>query len=258
MDFKEAKLNFIKAARSGKESVMNWLGSTIWAKDLILNELLPIAYQGLEKCDVDKRDIDRLLGIIEKRAAGHTGSQWKVKKYRALRKVMTQDDSLLALTKSIHHNQLANKPVHEWSIMDEVPALHETAYKVQHIMSTQLFTVNENDLAALATNVMHWKNIHHLPVENNEGNLSGLLTWTHMKGFRSLPDRDQNATVEDIMTKEVISVPPETRIDSAIQLMKEKVIGCLPVVQNQQLVGIITINDLRKFDNAKSTQQATS
>ncbi|MEL7006433.1 MAG: CBS domain-containing protein [Bacteroidota bacterium] len=176
-----------------------------------------------------------------------------MKKYRALRKVMTQDDSLLALTKAIHRNQLSNNPVHEWSVMEEVPALHETAYKVQHIMSTQLFTVNENDLATLATNVMHWKNIHHLPVENNEGNLTGLLTWTHMKDFRQLPDKDQTATVEDIMTKGVISVPPETRIDSAIRLMKENVIGCLPIVQNHQLVGIITINDLLKFDNAKST-----
>ncbi|MEN7551774.1 hypothetical protein AAG747_27915 [Rapidithrix thailandica] len=47
-------------------------------------------------------------------------------------------------------------------------------------MSTKLFTVNENDLAELATCIMQWKNIHHMPVEDSSGKL---LTWTQMECF---------------------------------------------------------------------------
>jgi acetoin utilization protein AcuB len=51
------------------------------------------------------------------------------------------------------------------------------------------------------------------------------------------------------MVKEVIVAKPSTPIKDAIELMKEKEIGCLPVVQNGYLVGIITTKDL---ENIKS------
>jgi CBS domain-containing protein len=112
-------------------------------------------------------------------------------------------------------------------------------------MSTQLFTVNENDLAELATSIMKWKGIKHVPVEDNSGHLSGLLTRTHMKREGA----DKNDIVAKIMTKDVLTVQPDTDIWEAIKIMKRHEFGCLPVVYENHLVGIITINDVIPYDH---------
>ncbi|MDH5476106.1 MAG: CBS domain-containing protein [Cyclobacteriaceae bacterium] len=242
MDFKDAKSNFIKAARSGKESLLKWNDDCLPVQEIITKELLPLAYSGLEKTSIDKKDIERLLTIIEKRANGFTGSQWKVKNYRQLRKSMKQDDALLSLTKTMHKNE--NIPVHEWPSIKSKSNTNETAHQVGHVMSTQLFTVNENDLSSLATSIMLWKNIHHLPVENNRGELCGLLTWTHLK-----KQKESGGLVSEIMTKTLFTTTTKMEITEAIQLMKKNEIGCLPVIRKKQLVGIITIKDIIKFDN---------
>ncbi|MDH4089368.1 MAG: CBS domain-containing protein [Cyclobacteriaceae bacterium] len=255
MDFRDAKANFVKAARTGKDSILHWMGDTISVKELVLKELLPIAYSGLEKVGVDKEDRERLLGIIEKRTLGQTGSEWITSNYRQLRKTMHQDDALRALTREIYQYQQIGTPVHDWKLMKADLQLHESARLVGHIMSTQLFTVNENDLATLATHVMEWKNIHHVPVENNAGKFSGLLTWTHLQHLQNEQGRNDDRTVAEIMKKNVLTVRPETGIMEAISLMKLNKIGCLPVIQDQQLVGIVTIKDLVYYDHDESTQQ---
>ncbi len=243
MDFKDAKSNFVKAARTGKESVMVWMGNQISVRNLVLNELLPIAKSGLKKMKIDNKDIDRLLGVIEKRAKSITGSQWNVKNYRKLRENLKQDDALLSLTKAIYENQKNNIPVHDWPMIDNHPKDYQDTHLVGHIMTTQLFTANKNDLADLATNIMKWKGINHMPVENNSGKLCGLLTKTHIDHFEKKNVDNNNIIVADIMTKNVIIVKPSTKILEAIHLMKKNNIGCLPVVQQKSLVGIITIKD---------------
>ena len=96
---------------------------------------------------------------------------------------------------------------------------------------------------------MKWKNIHHLPIENKAGDLCGLLTWTHMKRHREQGGDTHSVLVSDIMTRDVIFVGPETEIKKAIQLMKRNEIGCLPVVHDRQLIGIVTIEDVIPYDH---------
>jgi len=250
MDFKDAKSNFMKAARNGSESIMDWMGEEIALKELVLKKLLPIAYLGLRKMNIDENDINRLLTVIEHRANGQTGAQWIKKNYRSLSKEMKQDDALLALTKSIYINQQQNVPVHQWQSNIEVPAVHSAAHKVGHIMTTQLVTAYKNDTAELTMKIMEWKKIHHLPVVNHNETLVGLLTWTHMQNFKKRNQLESFAVrVSEIMEKELHTVEVSTEIQEAIRIMKKHEIGCLPVTQNKQLVGIITIDDLLKFDN---------
>lgn len=249
MDFKDVKSNFIKAARTGKESILRWKGELISVRDLILEELLPIAHDGLKKVKVNKETANLLLGIIEKRAKGQTGAQWSIANYRKLRKTMRQDDALLALTKSMQQNQYSGKAIHEWPDIHASPNTHEHAYQVGHIMSTRLFTVYEDDLAEMATQLMKWKDIHHVPVENKAGEICGLLTWTHMQRFQqNEPHSDSSLSVGDIMTKQVILAHSEMDIQEAIHLMKQNEAGCLPVVHNQHLIGIVTIKDIKQYD----------
>jgi CBS domain-containing protein len=246
--FRDAKNNFVKAARHGKESVMHWNGKLISNRDLVLKELLPIAYNGLESSGIDKQDIERYLGVIEARTKGHTGSQWIVNNFRSLRKSLKQDDALLALTKSMYTQQESGNACHEWTSIDSKLDTHEAATQVSHIMSTQIFTVSENDHADLATSIMKWKDIHHVPVEDGSGNLTGLLTWTHMKRHQEKGFATDDQLVTDIMTTQVATVLPETPIKEAIQIMKSNEYGCLPIARDHHLVGIITINDVLPYD----------
>ena len=249
LDFRDVKANFINAARNGKDSSLHWMGRQVPVPELVTKELLPLAYSGLKGMDIDNDDIENLLGIIEKRTMGTTGSKWMIRNYRHLRKISKQDEALRALTRGIYENQKTDFPVHEWPMVENSEIDHEAPHLVGHIMSTRLFVVNEKDLAELATNVMEWKNIHHVPVENKAGDLCGLLTWTHINRFKQREADNKNLIVADIMTKEVITVQPETEITKAIQLMKKLEYGCLPVVHGNHLIGIITIKDVIPFDN---------
>lgn len=254
MDFRDIKSNFIKAARTGKESVLRWRERQVSVRDLVTRELLPIAHQGLSKAKIDKKTINKLLEIVEHRAVGQTGAQWSISSYRKLKKSMKQDDALLALTKTMYENQLKDIPVHEWEKCPDYPDTHEHATQIGHIMSTRLFTVYEDDLAEMATQIMKWKNIHHVPVENKSGEICGLLTWTHMERYQEKTNKKGDLSVGDIMAKDIFLGYPEMPIKEAIDLMKQNEIGCLPVVHNQHLVGIVTIKDLLKFDNDQRTQ----
>lgn len=246
MDFKDAKSNFIKAARYGKESILKWGDELYSATDLIKKEFMPMAHKGLQSVNIDPIDIENYLGIIEKRLDNNTGSQWQINGFRTLRKTHNRDDALLLLTQSMYENQQDNTPVSNWPEVNESKNYLSKATLVEHIMSTDLFSVNENDLAILATNIMQWKGIHHVPVENDLGEICGILTWTHMKSFNTSQSNNMS-TVNELMEKRLYTGQPDTKISDAIALMKKQEIGCLPIAQENQLVGIITIKDVMPF-----------
>lgn len=249
MDFRDAKLNFFKSARTGKESVMVWNNQRISVRDLISKEFLPIAYEGLTSAGIDKADISKYLSVIEERAKRFTGAQWATNSFRRLRKSMKKDDALLCLTKGMYENQQLNLPAHEWhELSGDSKNFTRSAYLVEHIMSTQLITINEHDLAELATKIMDWKDIRHLPVDNDQGFLVGLLTHTHIGKYRRIEDPNEDMMVKDLMVKKVLTVEPKTSITDAIRMMKQNEYGCLPVTHDGHLVGIITIRDVIPFD----------
>ncbi len=111
-------------------------------------------------------------------------------------------------------------------------------------MSTRLFTLDEHDLTELASEIMRWKNIHHLPVENSKGDLAGLITWAQIEEYNKSKNYKNDCIVADIMMKNVYIVHPDTKILEALHHMKTNNVSCLPVVQKNSLVGIITIKDI--------------
>lgn len=97
-EFKDVKSNFFKAARAGMETAFVWMGKTISAYDLIKNELLPLAHQGLRNCGLTDVEIFTYLGPIEKRLETYTGAQWQVRNFRRLKQEMNNSDALRVLT----------------------------------------------------------------------------------------------------------------------------------------------------------------
>ena len=246
--FNEVKGNFVNAARTGINTFFNWFGKGISAKRLILTELLPIAYEGLVKCQVDLKDIHFYLDIIEKRAqTRHTGAHWIRNSNNALKKKMTKDIANATLTAHMYKNQKGGKPVHEWKIAKDNHLLNLDVglTKLEKFMTTEVFVVNENDLVELVAKIMEWRNIHHIPVVDDKNRLTGLITKTNML---EIEGQDTNVIVaKDIMIKDIISVDSETSIEQANSIMLKNKIGCLPILELGDLVGILTKNDLDKL-----------
>lgn len=243
MDFKEAKHNFIKSAITGRQTVLSWLGESMTLKQLVLKELLPIAYDGLKKYNINTSDIERLLGVIESRTLNQTGSEWQVANFRSLRNQMKLDTVLVELTKAMYTNQQRGEPVHTWPAVELESSAKESFQWVEQIMSTRLIKLYEDDYTNLAVSIMKWNNIHHIPVENDKGELVGLLTWSHIQALEENGIK-KDSRVSDIMIKKVVTVRPSTKIDTAKKLMDDYEIGCLPVCSESSLVGIISKVDL--------------
>lgn len=112
LSFKQARNNFYAAAREGLHAKMVWWDeSSTDAKTLLLEEILPMARQGLKSLKIDKFDIDYHLGIIEMRVqSGQTGAVWQ----RAYREKHQADN--LQLVAAYLERQSDGAPVHEWGI----------------------------------------------------------------------------------------------------------------------------------------------
>jgi len=110
--FDRARNNFYAAARDGLNARLTWLdGSTIDARTLLLEEILPMARHGLSTMEIDSDDIIHYLDIMESRIRnGQTGAVWQ-RTYRSKHRT----DSL-HLVAAYLERQRSGAPVHEWEI----------------------------------------------------------------------------------------------------------------------------------------------
>ncbi|HHG83117.1 MAG TPA: CBS domain-containing protein, partial [Bacteroidetes bacterium] len=97
----------------------------------------------------------------------------------------------------------------------------------------------------LVANIMSWKKITHLPVENEGGEFVGLVTIRELLRHIStrMPD-DAPADVKDIMVSKVPTVQGDTLTTDAISMLRKHDMTCLPVVDEKgKLIGIVTDRD---------------
>ena len=110
-------------------------------------------------------------------------------------------------------------------------------------MITDLLTVRPEDVIDLAASIMNWEEVQHIPVEDDEGRLVGIVTHRDLLKLLVVSKPENETVVRDIMKTEIVTVTPETLTLDALKLMREKNIGCLPVVKDEKLVGLITSQD---------------
>jgi len=256
--------NFIKSARFGIDSKFNWFDEKkVNACDLILSELLPLARLGLEKQKVDKTDIDKYLGIIEERAKRHAnGARWQLRAFTNLKKTVSIDEAVSVMTASIIKNQGKGIPVHAWELpeLSDLKEYRPSKLRVDEFMVADLFTVRREDIIEIVAGIMDWRKIRHLPVEDKKGNLVGLITSRLLLHYYSQRDSfngGETTLVKDIMINNPITVQPGTTIVNAMRIMRDKKIGCLPVViengedkKEKKLVGIITVMDFLRISGS--------
>jgi CBS domain-containing protein len=152
------------------------------------------------------------------------------------------------LTSAMLQQQKEGKPVHTWPIMEanEDADWSQSYQTVGQFMATDLFTLRPDDLVDLAASVMDWRHIRHVPVEDEGGRLVGLVTHRALLRLLSRGRQTQNSnplTVREIMVSDPLTVSSTTPTLEALELMRSNKVGCLPVVDDQQLVGIVTSYD---------------
>ncbi|RMF25773.1 MAG: CBS domain-containing protein, partial [Bacteroidetes bacterium] len=254
LSWEDVRDNFAKAAQFGIDSNFNWFDDRkISACDLVLQELLPLARQGLESRQVASEDIERYLGVIEARARQHmNGARWQLRAFTNLKKKVNDDEALSILTASIMNNQENQKPVHEWDLPTErdLREYRPAHLKVEEFMTTDLMTVQKGDPIDLVAELMDWWKVRYLPVEDKRGRLVGLVTSRlllrhYVRAVRR--NGTEAETVADIMIDKPFTIGPNATILQAMKLMRENRIGCLPVVKDGELIGIITEMDFLRI-----------
>jgi CBS domain-containing membrane protein len=125
--------------------------------------------------------------------------------------------------------------------------------KAKDIMTTDIFTLKETDNLALARSVMNLARIRHIPVVREDMSFIGLLTHRDILGatVSRLADLDSHTQEEldlgipvmEIMNTKVRAVSPEDSLRECAALLLEHKYGCLPVIDQEKLVGIITEAD---------------
>jgi CBS domain-containing protein len=125
--------------------------------------------------------------------------------------------------------------------------------KVKDIMTKEVATLGSEEELSLANDIMRLGRIRHLPVVSGEG-VVGIISERDLfrsslaqaLGYGNKDTREVMKTlrIKDVMVKQVVTVSPEMELKDAVALMVDRKIGCLPVVQDKKLLGIVTETDI--------------
>lgn len=124
---------------------------------------------------------------------------------------------------------------------------------VKEIMSKEVITVNKNEKITEAFKLMTDHSIRHLPVIENHSLVGiasdrdirqAIMPWKPCRGASGTFYNVENVTVEEVMSKDLITISINAHVEDAAKIFYELKIGSLPVVDDERLLGIITESDI--------------
>ena len=124
--------------------------------------------------------------------------------------------------------------------------------KVADVMTTELFTLERNQELSMADDIMTKRHIRHMPVLD-DGRLVGILSQRDllfaglsnvMTGSTARERFLETLVVKEVMNEDVVTIASTADVREAAQLMLTHSFGCLPVVDEGELVGLVTETDL--------------
>ena len=128
-----------------------------------------------------------------------------------------------------------------------------TRLQVRDVMSREVHTVKRNDELAIADALMKQERVRHLPVLDEDGEVCAVVSQRDLfrgallralgYGSRAEELMLKQVSVKEAMSAEIQTTAPDTPIADAARVMIERKIGCLPVIENGKLVGIVTETD---------------
>jgi CBS-domain-containing membrane protein len=127
---------------------------------------------------------------------------------------------------------------------------------VREIMMGSPVTLKPDDTLDLANDIISLGRIRHIPIVD-DGKLIGIISERDLIGAAAsrifgLKQKSKSALlksllIKEIMRKHVVTVEPDTPITNAAQLMADKKIGCVPVLREGALVGLVTTTDVLRY-----------
>lgn len=124
---------------------------------------------------------------------------------------------------------------------------------IREVMTPVVETLRRNDQLAIADDLMGSRRIRHLPVLDEDGLLCGVVSQRDLfrgalakaLGYGETAQKKLHSMllVKEVMSTEVVTIGPHEPLANAARLMIENKIGCLPVVDGETLLGIVTETD---------------
>jgi len=150
-----------------------------------------------------------------------------------------------------------------------------TVSSVQHphivsdLMRTEPKTVGRNDRLIEADRLMEMERIRHLPVVDDDGKLAGIVSQRDVLfnalvralgfGTKAKDHTLESLRAKDVMVDQVVTTTPDARLSRAASLMSQMKVGCLPVLDGDRLVGILTESDVvRAFAELEGSPPSSS
>ena len=241
MPFEDASRNFAEAARAGIQADLAWLDGQTHPARRVVAQILPVARAGLLEVGVDVADVDRLLGVIERRVeSGRNGARWTSEaNARAMAEEQPVGDRMRALTLALLDRQGSPQAVAEWDVprsLSVTAAVGPTP--VAEVMSTDLVTVRPDDAVALARAVLRWRDVHHVPVEDADGIPLGILVAADLQGA------DDEEPVRSRIQRPPARVDVRAPLADAIQALRRTPERAVVVVADDRLAGVLTETDV--------------
>lgn len=120
--------------------------------------------------------------------------------------------------------------------------------KVREVMTSNVSTLRDNSTIQDAANTMKNLNVGSIPVCDSTNRPIGIVTDRDIV-IRSVANGgDANRSLREVMTNNLVSVSPDTDIHEAARIMAQHQIRRLPIVENNNLVGMLSIGDLAVRD----------
>jgi len=125
--------------------------------------------------------------------------------------------------------------------------MRHTEQTVSDVMCTELIVVTDCETLNHADADMRLSDIRHLPVIDDEQQLCGILSDRDIYKALARPGKS-TVLVSDVMTRDVITLPPEAPLREITALMLDHKVGAAPVVNaDGELVGIVTETDILRI-----------
>ena len=114
---------------------------------------------------------------------------------------------------------------------------------IDELMTENPYALRPSDSLQAARNLMSEKNIRHIPITDDDGRLLGLVTQRDILMASSPDNKNHDVELSKIMIDKVSVIRTTDSVRQAAIRLQQKKYGCLPVVTDDRLVGIVTDSD---------------
>ena len=124
--------------------------------------------------------------------------------------------------------------------------------KICDIMSDRVVSIEQNEFVSTAAKLLKRCNVGALPVCDDKGRLRGMLTDRDIVTRCVAMDADPKGTrVSEVMSRGIITAAPFDEVDKAVKLMSADQVRRLPVLEDDRLVGMVTLCDMARSCNCE-------